>query len=156
MHACAPPTGTPIYHAPRPKAQGGSAEHAWGASTCAPSCSRGGLPLPTVKGTGPLWCLRWCDGGGWPCVSLSEKAPVASPPPQPRAFCRGFSVSARLREQKPCRAGLSARTRPRWEQADAAAGPPAREREGSGLPGSEQPEEAAGDETCLTMRGHRL
>ena len=52
-------------------------------------------------------------------------------PPATQGVLLCFSVSARLREQKPCRSGLSARTRPRGEQAYAAAGPPAREREGS-------------------------
>ena len=114
----------------RPRVEGPTTS--WGASTCTSSGSRGSLPAPTAKGSGPLWGLLWCDGGVWPWVSLSErKAPVASPRPQPRVSCRGCSASARLREQKPCRAGLAARTRPRWKQADAAAGPPAREREGS-------------------------
>ena len=91
LHACAPPTGTPICHAPRPKAQGGWAEHSWCASTCAPSCSSGDIPSPTAKGSGPLWGLMWCDGGVWPWVSLSKrKAPVASPHPPPQGVLPGL------------------------------------------------------------------
>jgi hypothetical protein len=106
MPACSPTMGTPICHAPRPKAQGEWAEYSWWSSACAPSCSSGGILLPTTKGTGPLWCLRLCDGGVWPCVSLSErKAPVASPHPQHRASSLCCSVSADAE---------GAKTMPRW------------------------------------------
>jgi len=60
LHNGSPTTGTPICTAPRPRAHGSEAEHSWWTSTWAPSCSSGGIPSPTAKGSGPLWGLMLC------------------------------------------------------------------------------------------------